>query len=383
MICVTPTDLTFLWKYICKYFKKLIVHGKQIAQITLDHYEKSDRIFTINSSNNYMEYQAVITEAWKLFKDGKKYTFIVLAITFTYTISLFLISALGIATLFGTTTLSNSRVSNSIEATKYVFEDNAIASSSSSSAFGILILVLLCIALFVTIFMWIFNTGVYKAFVEKFKSNKDMSFSEVFKQGLIYFLKIFIAQLLLSLPFIAVFGLLTIVATGLGIGTYSASSDSAAVWGSLSFIVICCGSLLLIPLLILLSMLNMSLQNAILIDGMGILESLSHSLKFVKKYFWKILLLMIIALFVGFVASIPLFCSTFILGFIEGILSMGESAARGGSVSFAGSLVNFVSQLIQSLYLLVLSLYFTCYWIVAYVKLKKLGEEVKPIETSK
>lgn len=330
-----------------------------------------------------MEYQAVITEAWKLFKSGKKYTFIVLGITFTYSISLFLISALGIATIFGTTTLSNSRISNSIEATKYVFEDNALASSSRSSAFGILILVLLCVALLVTIFMWIFNTGVYKAFVEKFKSNKDMSFSEVFKEGLKYFLKVFIAQFLLALPFIAVIGLITIVATGLGIGTYSASSDSAAVWGSLSFIVICCGSLLLIPLLLLLAMMNMGLQNAILIDGMGILESLSYSLKFVKKHFWKILLLIIIALFVGFVASIPLICSTFILGFLEGILSMGESAARGGAVSFAGSLVNFISQLIQSLYLLVLSLYFTCYWIVAYVKLKKLGVEVKPTETSK
>lgn len=330
-----------------------------------------------------MEYQAVITEAWKLFKSGKKYIFFTLGITVTCTIILFLVGVLGgfgVGSLFGSTTVtSNTAMINTGKPAPYTAYDTI--APSLSPAVIILVIVILCVSLIAGVFMWIFNTGVYKAFVEKYKSNKDMSFSEVFKQGLIYFLKIFVAQLLLSLPFIAVFGLLAIVATALGIGSYSGTSDSAAVLGGLSFIVICCGSLLLIPLLILIAMMNTTLQNAILIDGMGIIESLSYSLKFVKKHFWKILLLMIIGILIAFVVSIPLFCVTFSLGFIEGILSMGESAARGATVSLAGSLVNYLSQSIQTIYTLILSLYFTCYWIVAYVKLKNLGkEEVKTAE---
>lgn len=331
-----------------------------------------------------MDYQSVITEAWKLFKSGKKYTFWVLGITIAYTVLMFLASFIGVVTIYGNTSvLNNSKAMNAIEATSYVFENNAITSNSKASTYVIYLIFLLCIALIASIIMWIIDSGVFKAFVEKYKSNKDMSFIEVFKEGLRYFLKFFIAQVLLFLPFVILFGVLTLVAIALGTWTHNSNSDSTAILGSLGFILICCGSFLLIPLFILLSMMNLNIKNSIFIDEMGILESLSHSLKFVKKHFWKLLLLIIIAILAMFVLSSPLFCIVFSLGFLEGLLSLGESAARGGSISIAGSLVNILSQFIQSLYLLVLSLYFYCYWIIAYVKLKKLDEVVKPVEISK
>jgi hypothetical protein len=310
-----------------------------------------------------MSYSAVISEAWKLLKNGKKYLFYELIFS-----GGFLVVVYALLFLQQVFTISAS-------SSKSIDGDYAAAG-------GILVFsVMLCFSLIGGFLTAVLETGIYKGFVEKYLNDKLFGFGATFKSGFKPLLKVFAATFLGTLPLYLLIGVLVIVGFVIGGATLSGSTSSSSnsTLAGLSFILICCGTLILLPISIMYSMFLTTVKNAILVDNMGVVESLSYSLKFVKKHLGKFVALFFVGVLLALVASIPAYCVGFVGGFFQGFFS--ASSRTGAGMNLFGELISLATQLISSIFALALAIYFNCYWIVSYVKLKKLGEpEVKPSE---
>ena len=310
-----------------------------------------------------MSYTSVISEAWKLLKNGKKYLFYELIFSGGFLVVVYVL--LFIQQVF-TLTANSSR---SLD-------------GDYAAAGGILVFsVMLCFSLIGGLLTAVLETGIYKGFVEKYLNDKLHGFGATFKSGFKPFLKVFAATFLGTLPLYLLLAVVVIVGFLLGGATLSGStgSSSNSTLAGLSFIIICCGVLILLPLSILYSMFLTTVKNAILVDNMRVVESLSYSLKFVKKHLGKFIALFFVGVLLALVVSIPAYCFSFVGGFFQGALS--TTSRSGGGMSLVGEAIYTLTQLVSSIFALALAIYFNCYWIVSYVKIKKLGEpEVKPSE---
>ena len=308
-----------------------------------------------------MSYTSVISEAWKLFKGGKKFLFFELAFSGTYLVVVYVL-------LFLQSVFTSGASSKGID-------------GDYAAAGGIVVFsVMLCFALIGGFFTSILETGIYKGLAGKYLNDKLLGFSETMKLGFKPFFKLLIATILGSIPLFILSGLIVLVGLFAGVGSYASagatSSNSSAA--GIFVLVLCCSMIIIFPLFFAYSAFLTTVKNAILVDNMGISESLSYSFNFTKKHLGKFIALLLIAFLLAIVVSIPAYCLSSIGEVFQGAMS---SNSRMGGINIVAELVYMFTQIIYAVFSLALGIYFSCYWIVSYVKLKKLGEpEVKPTE---
>lgn len=304
-----------------------------------------------------MSYTSVISEAWKLLKDSKK---------------LLVLELIIVGGFYVITNLITSYSPN-------------ILNQYTEDLGSILIMIGSCVSFIITIIVTVFDTGIYKAIGEKLLNKKDSDFSEVFGYGFKNFLKILVASFLGSIPLFLIFVFIFVVASILGIGSLAAYNDnSTSALAGVGAIVICCGVLILVPILIGYGMFLTTIRNAILVDNMGTIDSISYSFNFTKKYFGKLLILTIIEFLLIIVALIPIYCFGFSGGLLLSLMNVGSGVSTARTIDTpAYQLFTLFLQIVSSLYSLALTVYLYCFGIVGYLKIKKLGEEAVPVETAK
>jgi len=308
-----------------------------------------------------MPYTSVISEAWKLFKDGRKFLLYELLFSGTFVFIIYLL--LFLDDVF--TSVANS---------------TSINRDYAASGEIINILIMMFFFIIGGLLTGILEVGIYKGLVGKYLNDKLLGFLQTFKFGIKPFIKVFIASILASIPIFVLAGFLLLIALLLGVGSYSsvANSGSNLYLVGIVILVLCCSVLILLPILFIHNAFLTTVQNAILIDNKGIIESLSYSFHFTKKHFGKLIVLLLIALLLSFIESVPTFGFSFLGEFLQGVV---PSTSSIGGINIVRELINLFTQTLISIFSLAFGVYFYCYWIVAYIKLKKIGEvEVKTAE---
>ncbi len=301
-----------------------------------------------------MSYTSVISEAWKLFNSGRKFLLYELLFSgaFIFIINIF---------LFLDDILTNATNSNSINS------DYA----ATGEIFNLLLMILFLII--GGVLTGILGVGIYKGLVGKYLNDKILGFRETFKLGIKPFFKVLVASTLGSIPVFVLIGFLVLVGLLLGIGGYASidNTSSSPYFAGILILTLCCSVLVLLPILFVFNAFLTTVQNAVLIDNKGVFESLSYSLHFAKKHFGKLMILLVIALLLSFIESIPTFTFSFLGELLQGAVS---TTSKIGELNIAKELINLFTQTLVSLFSLAFGVYFYCYWIVAYIKLKKVGE---------
>lgn len=314
-----------------------------------------------------MSYTSVITEAWKLFKDGKKY----LLYYFGSIFALIVIVGIGMVLLFviGGASAALSSSSSLTENPSAIF-----------GSIGILTIFLSCLLYLVYVLLiGAIDSGVYKGYAVKYKTDNMISFSEIIKKGLKYFVKYIAASLVIVIPLIVLIVIISFLG-GLVIGAIN-NTDTAMI---VSFLISCLTFLIYIPVSLLLSAYFVTLKNAIIIDEKGIIEAITYSFSFVKRHLGKLLGVILVFILLSCLLLLPYFClyfgaSLFQVGgsFTQDI--NGDYSANTLGSSFFMLLIGYCLQIIGTIYIVIYAMYANAYMIVAYVKIAKLDkkEDVK------
>lgn len=318
-----------------------------------------------------MSYTSVVTEAWKLLKDGKKY----ILYYFGSIIGLTIFVSIGMVILF---MVGGAGVLLSSSSTSASQNPSALLGSV-----GIFSLILGCVLYFVFILLiGAIDSGVYKGFAVKYKTDKMISFSEIVKKGLRYFIKYLLASLIVAIPMLIVVFVISFLG-GLLLGTIN-NTDTAMI---VSFIVGCLAILLYIPFYLLLGSYFITLKNAIIVEDKGITEAISYSFSFVKRHLGKLIGVILVFLLLSCLILLPYICLYFgasmlqVGGSIPSYSSYSgaeySSSATGASLMMV--LVAYCLQIIGSIYLVFYAMYANAYMIVSFVKIAGLDkkEDVK------
>jgi len=315
-----------------------------------------------------MSYTSVITEAWKLLKDGKKYILYYFGSIFGLTVFV----SIGMVILF---MVGGAGVLLSSSSTSASQNPSALLGSV-----GIFSILLSCILYFVFILLiGAIDSGIYKGFAVKYKTDTMISFSEIVKKGLRYFVKYLLASLIVVIPLLIVIFVISFLG-GLLLGTIN-NTDTAMI---VSFIVGCLAILIYIPFYLLVGSYFVTLKNAIIVEDKGITEAITYSFSFVKRHLGKLIGVILVFLLLSCLLLLPYICLYFGASMLQvgGTIpsySNGEYSNSATGASFMMVMIAYCLQIIGSIYIVFYAMYANAYMIVAFVKIAKLDkkEDVK------
>jgi len=315
-----------------------------------------------------MSYTSVITEAWKLLKDGKKYILYYFGSIFGLTVFV----SIGMVILF---MVGGAGVLLSSSSTSASQNPSALLGSV-----GIFSILLSCILYFVFILLiGAIDSGIYKGFAVKYKTDTMISFSEIVKKGLRYFVKYLLASLIVVIPLLIVIFVISFLG-GLLLGTIN-NTDTAMI---VSFIVGCLAILIYIPFYLLVGSYFVTLKNAIIVEDKGITEAITYSFSFVKRHLGKLIGVILVFLLLSCLLLLPYICLYFGASMLQvgGSIpsySNGEYSNSATGASFMMVMIAYCLQIIGSIYIVFYAMYANAYMIVAFVKIAKLDkkEDVK------
>jgi len=318
-----------------------------------------------------MSYTSVITEAWKLLKDSKKYILYYFGSLFGLTVAV----SIGMVILF------------MIGGAGVLLSSSSTSASQNPSALlggvGIFSIILSCVLYFVFILLiGAIDSGIYKGFAVKYKTDKMISFSEIVKKGLKYFVKYLLASLIVAIPMLIVIFVISFLG-GLLLGTIN-NTDTAMI---VSFVVGCLAILIYIPFYLIVGSYFVTLKNAIIVEDKGITEAITYSFSFVKRHFGKLIGVILVFLLLSCLLLLPYICLYFGASIFQVGGSLPSYSSYSGAeysnsatgASFFMLLIGYCLQIIGSIYMLFYAMYTNAYLIVAFVKIAKLDkkEDVK------
>ena len=315
-----------------------------------------------------MSYTSVITEAWKLLKDSKKYILYYFGSLFGLTVAV----SIGMVILF------------MIGGAGVLLSSSSTSASQNPSALlggvGIFSIILSCVLYFVFILLiGAIDSGIYKGFAVKYKTDKMISFSEIVKKGLKYFVKYLLASLIVAIPMLIVIFVISFLG-GLLLGTIN-NTDTAMI---VSFVVGCLAILIYIPFYLIVGSYFVTLKNAIIVEDKGITEAITYSFSFVKRHLGKLIGVILVFLLLSCLLLLPYICLYFGASMLQvgGTIpsySNGEYSNSATGASFMMVMIAYCLQIIGSIYIVFYAMYANAYMIVAFVKIAKLDkkEDVK------
>lgn len=317
-----------------------------------------------------MSYTSVISEAWKLLKGGKKYILYYFGSLFGLTV----VVSIGMVILF---MIGGAGVLLSSSSTSASQNPSALLGS-----LGIFSIILSCVLYFVFILIiGAIDSGIYKGFAVKYKTDTMISFSEILKKGLRYFVKYLLASLIVLIPLFILIFVISFLG-GLLLGTIN-NTDTAMI---VSFVVGCLAILIYIPIYLILGSYFITLKNAIIVEDKGITEAITYSFSFVKRHLGKLIGVLLVFLLLSCLILLPYFCLYFGASFLQVGASYGSygssysnSYSNGSGASILMVMLGYCLQIIGSIYIIFYAMYANAYMIVAFVKIAKLDkkEDVK------
>ncbi|MBI4733040.1 MAG: hypothetical protein HY781_13115 [Chloroflexi bacterium] len=170
-------------------------------------------------------------------------------------------------------------------------------SSTGGAARSLYLLIALMLVTVLYLAGWFLGTAAYiEGIFQADKGQEKLSFSSQLKKGLSFFGKIFGANLLISVGFIAVLALLLVL---------------VIFMGDLALLCIIPFVLAFLPAMIIVQCLMEQSQAAIVVDKLGILAGLQRGWEVLKNNFWKVILMFLIlnggAYVISMVISMPLY----------------------------------------------------------------------------
>lgn len=239
--------------------------------------------------------------------------------------------------------------------------------------FVLIILGLISIALQV-FFNLVGTAGLARGVVQAENGNESIQFGELFSESLGYFWRLFGASLIIWLPVIVFFILAFFVML---IPAMNGNMDETAFGGGmvLFFISMCC---CLFPVSIALSLYHLQVKRAIMVDNLGVIESLARGWKVLSGNILVLLLvgvvIFIASVIVGILVALPLIMLMIPLvgAFIQGNITSWQPFIAVGIFALCYSPIAW---LING----IIMTYTESVWTLTYLRLTKSNEEVPVI----